>query len=103
TVFMAKDSYIENNEEVVTSFTKAIYEAQQWVDTASSEEIAEVVQPYFEDTSIEMLATSIERYKEQGSFATDLLLDEEAWDNLQSIMDEDYPMLLHLKVRRSMG
>ena len=88
TVFMAKDSYIENNEEVVTSFTKAIYEAQQWVDTASSEEIAEVVQPYFEDTSIEMLATSIERYKEQGSFATDLLLDEEAWDNLQSIMDE---------------
>lgn len=88
TVFMAKDSYIENNEEVVTSFTKAIYEAQQWVDSASNEEIAEVVQPYFEDTSIEMLATSIERYKEQGSFATDLLLDEEAWDNLQSIMDE---------------
>lgn len=88
TVFMAKESYIENNEEVVTSFTKAIYEAQQWVDTASNEEIAEVVQPYFEDTSIEMLAASIERYKEQGSFATDLLLDEEAWGNLQTIMDE---------------
>lgn len=88
TVFMAKDSYIEDNEEVVTSFTKAIYEAQQWVDTASSEEIAEVVQPYFEDTSVEMLAASIERYKEQDSFATDLLLDEEAWDNLLSIMEE---------------
>ena len=88
TVFMAKESYIENNEEVVTSFTKAIYEAQQWVDTASNEEIAEIVQPYFEDTSLEMLASSLERYKEQGSFATDLLLDEEAWDNLQSIMDE---------------
>lgn len=88
TVFMAKDSYIEENEDVVTSFTKAIYEAQQWVDDATNEEIAKVVQPYFEDTSLEMLAASIERYKEQGSFATDPLLDEEAWNNLQDIMEE---------------
>src|SRR5699024_10492555 len=88
TVFMAKASLIEEDEETVTQFTRAIYEAQQWVDSASSEEIAEVVQPYFEDTSLEMLAASIERYKEQGSFATDLLLDEEAWDNLLSIMEE---------------
>lgn len=88
TVFMAKDSYLQENEEVVTSFTKAIYEAQLWVDKASSEEIAEVVEPYFEDTSLEMLAASIDRYKEQGSFATDPLLTEEAWNNLQNIMDE---------------
>lgn len=88
TVFMAKDSYLQENEEEIINFTKAIYKAQLWVDETSSEEIAEVVEPYFEDTSLEMLATSIERYKEQGSFATDPLLTEEAWDNLKNIMDE---------------
>ena len=88
TVFMAKESYIDENEDVVTQFTKAIYEAQQWVEDTPSEEIAKVVEPYFEDTSLEMLASSIERYKEQDSFATDPLLTEEAWDNLQVIMEE---------------
>lgn len=88
TVYMAKESYLEDNKDIVSRFTKAIYEAQQWVEDASSEEIAEVVQPYFEDTSLEMLATSIERYKEQGSFATDPLLTEDAWNNLQAIMKE---------------
>ncbi len=88
TVFMAKESYIDENEDVVTQFTKAIYEAQQWVEDTPSEEIAKVVEPYFEDTSLEMLAASIERYKEQDSFATDPLLTEEAWDNLQVIMEE---------------
>lgn len=88
TVFMAKESYIDENEDVVTQFTKAIYEAQQWVEGTPSEEVAKVVEPYFEDTSLEMLAASIERYKEQDSFATDPLLTEEAWDNLQVIMEE---------------
>lgn len=88
TVFMTKESFMDEDEETVIQFTKAIYEAQQWVDSASSEEIAEVVQPYFEDTSLDMLAASIDRYKEQDSFATDPLLTEEAWENLQEVMDE---------------
>src|SRR5690625_4538174 len=88
TVFMTKESFIKENEDVVKSFTKAIYKAQQWVQEADSEEIAKVVQPYFEDTELDMLASSIERYKEQGSFATSPLLSEEAWHHLQNIMEE---------------
>lgn len=88
TVFMTKESYIEENEDVVKKFTKAIHKAQKWVEETSAEEIAEVVQPYFEDTEVEMLASSIERYKEQDSFATSPLLSEDAWDNLQDIMEE---------------
>jgi len=88
TVFMTKESYLNENEDVVTSFTKAIYKAQQWVEETDAEEIAEVVQPYFEDTELEILASSIERYKQQDSFAKSPLLTEEAWENLQNIMDE---------------
>lgn len=88
TVFMAKESYIEKNEALVKDFTKAIYKAQQWVNETSSDEIAKVVQPYFEDIELDILASSIERYKAQDAFATDPLLTEEAWENLQDIMAE---------------
>ena len=87
TVFMAKQSYLEENEEIVMKFTKAIYKAQQWVEENSAEEIAKVIQPYFEDTDLDMLAASINRYKKQNSFSLDPILHEEAWDNLKNIMD----------------
>ncbi|WP_164668299.1 ABC transporter substrate-binding protein [Virgibacillus doumboii] len=88
TVFMAKQSFIKENEETTKKFTKAVYEAQKWVQEHSAEEIAKVIQPYFEDTELDMLASSIERYKNQGSFATDPILGKEEWNNLKDIMDE---------------
>jgi NitT/TauT family transport system substrate-binding protein len=88
TTFMTKESFIKNNKEVVEKFTRAIYKAQQWVETHSSKEVAESIAPFFEDTSVELIETVVERYKEQGSFATNPVLDEEEWNNLQQIMDD---------------
>jgi len=88
TVFMAKQSYLDENEDNIKKFTKAIYKAQQWVEENDPEDIAEVVQPYFDDTDLEMLAASIERYKDQDSFATDPILSTDGWENLKDIMDE---------------
>lgn len=88
TVFMAKESYIKENDEVIEKFTRAIFKAQQWVAETDAEKIAEVVQPYFEDSELDILTASIERYKQQGSFATDPILTQAAWDNLQAIMEE---------------
>ncbi|GGB36932.1 ABC transporter substrate-binding protein [Virgibacillus dakarensis] len=88
TVFMAKESYIKDNKETIRKFTEAVYKAQQWVQENSAEDIAKVIQPYFEDTDLEMITSSIERYKSQGSFATDPILDEEEWNNLKEIMQE---------------
>jgi len=88
TVFMTKESFIKENEDVVKSFTKAIYKAQQWVEETDARKIAKVVQPYFEDTELDMLTSSIDRYKQQGSFASSPLLTEEAWENLQNIMEK---------------
>ncbi|MFD1706745.1 ABC transporter substrate-binding protein [Siminovitchia sediminis] len=88
TTFMAKESYIKDNEETVEKFVRALYKAQQWVEKSSGEDIAKVVQPYFEDSDVETLATVIERYKNQGSFAEKMTLTEEGWENLQNIMEE---------------
>jgi len=88
TSFMAKRSMIEKDEDALTRFSKAIYKGQQFVETEDSALIAESIHSYFEDTDVDILANAIDRYKEQGSYATDPLLSEDAWNTLLEIMDE---------------
>ena len=47
--------------------------------------IASSIADFFEDTDEELIAQVIERYQSQGSYATDPLLTEEAWKQLQLI------------------
>ncbi|WP_413063595.1 ABC transporter substrate-binding protein [Siminovitchia sp. 179-K 8D1 HS] len=106
TTFMSKESYLKENNETVEKFVKALYKAQKWVEKSSGEEIAKVVEPYFEDSDLETLAAAIDRYKNQGSFAKKMTLTEEGWDNLQAIMEEagelpervDYNKLVNTKI-----
>ncbi|RUL55946.1 ABC transporter substrate-binding protein [Lysinibacillus antri] len=88
TVFMAKDSFMSDNPEVIEKFTRAIHKAQDFVYEKSPEEVAEAISPFFEDTDLELIATVVERYRSQESFAKDPILDEAEWNNLQDIMDE---------------
>ena len=54
----------------------------------NSGETPRLLSPYFQDTDLEIINTVVDRYKDQGSFATDPILDEEEWNKLQDIMDE---------------
>ncbi|QNG60838.1 ABC transporter substrate-binding protein [Bacillus sp. PAMC26568] len=88
TTFMAKESFLKKNSEAAAKFTKAIYKAQQWIEENSAESIAKAIANQFKDTELEIITTVVERYKQQGSFATDPILDEDEWTNLQNIMEE---------------
>lgn len=88
TSFMTKQSYIDKNKETVEKFTKALYKAQQYVKDTDATELAKIISPYFENTSVELIAQVIERYRGQGSFATDPLITEQAWLNLHDVMRE---------------
>lgn len=88
TVFMAKASLVNSDDDIVKKFTRAIYKAQKWVAETDAAEIAKVVEPYFEDSELDILTASIDRYQQQQSFALDPILTESAWENLLQIMDE---------------
>ncbi|KGR83971.1 hypothetical protein CD32_14900 [Lysinibacillus odysseyi 34hs-1 = NBRC 100172] len=88
TTFMTKASFIESDAETVEKFTRAIKKAQDWVYANSAEDVAKAIQPFFEDTEVELIATVVDRYKQQESFAKDPILDEEEWNNLQDVMEE---------------
>jgi NitT/TauT family transport system substrate-binding protein len=88
TTFMAKQSFTKNNKDTIEKFTRALYKAQQWVETHSAAEVAKAIQPYFKDTDIQIIEKVVDRYKSQGTYATNPILDKEEWNNLQNIMDE---------------
>ncbi|OPA74709.1 hypothetical protein BVG16_23425 [Paenibacillus selenitireducens] len=86
TVFMTKKSFIDKNGDTVQKFTNAIYKAQQWVKENSPETIADTILPYFKDTDRNIAISVVKRYKDQGSYATDPILDEAEWKNLMDVM-----------------
>ena len=87
TVFMAKSSYLDDHEEAIAAFTRAIHKAQLWVMEQDSGVIADSVLPFFEDTDRELVIMVIDRYKNQGSYAADPIVDETEWNNLLDVMD----------------
>ena len=88
TAYSATKSYMEKNSNLIQKFTNALYKGQQWVQKASDEEIAEAMQPFFEDTSKEDLIVVAQKYKEIDAWCSDPLLKEESLDNLMNIMIE---------------
>jgi len=88
TVFMAKDSMISSDATTIEAFTRAIKKAQDFVYSSSAEEVAKAIVPFFENTEVDLIATVVDRYRSQESFAKDPILDQEEWNNLQNIMDE---------------
>lgn len=88
TAYCAKKSYIENNPDIIEGFTRAIYRGEQWVKEHTSKEIAESIQEFFPDTTVESLENSVQKYKDIDAWKEDPVLKEEAFDKLQLIMSE---------------
>lgn len=88
TAYCAKNSYIETNSEIIEGFTRAIYKGEQWVKEHTALEVAEKIQEFFPDTTIESLENSVQKYKDIDAWKQDPVLKEEAFNKLQEIMTE---------------
>lgn len=87
TVFMTKQSFIKDNQDVVSKFTNSIHKAQLWVEEHTAEEIADVIMPYFKDADRDIIVSSVQRYKDQGTYALDPIIDDSEWNNLLDVME----------------
>ena len=88
TAYCTKKSYIEENSDIIEGFTRAVYRGQQWVKEHSAREIAEVIQDFFPDTTVESLEQSVQSYKDIDAWNENPILKEESFDKLQLIMTE---------------
>ncbi|MCR5610686.1 MAG: ABC transporter substrate-binding protein [Clostridiales bacterium] len=87
TAFMTRQETIKNDPELVAKFIRAIARAQKWVMTASDNEIAKAMQPYFPDTDIPTLEIVAKSYRETDSWMQTPVMTEEAFGRLLDIMD----------------
>ena len=88
TAYCAKKSYIAENSTIIEGFTRAIYKGEQWVKEHTAKEVAEKIQGFFPDTTIDSLATSVQKYKDIDAWKENPILEKEAFDKLQLIMTE---------------
>ena len=86
TAYFAKKSYLQSHADLVTRFTRALYEGQQWVQQHTAEEIADVIAPAFADTGRELLTQAVRRYKEIDAWSDTPAMSREAFDRLQTVM-----------------
>lgn len=88
TAYCSKKSYIEKNPEIIEGITRAIYKGQKWVKEHTAREVAELVQEYFPDTTVESLEKSVQSYMNIDAWNENPILKEEAFEKLQLIMTQ---------------
>lgn len=88
TAFSAKKSYIENNPEVIQSFTNALQKGMDYVNSHTPEEIAAVIAPQFDGTELQTITTIVSRYAAQDTWKENLIFEEDSFMLLQNILEE---------------
>lgn len=86
TAFYTRKSYLENNKEILTNFTKAINKGLDYVKNHSANETAKIILPQFPDISLTDLTSIVDNYKKYDSWLTNPYISEESYKNLENIM-----------------
>lgn len=88
TAFSAKKSYLEQNPEIIQSFTNALQKGMDYVNSHTPEEIAQIIQPQFAETDLAQITTIVKRYYEQDTWKENLIFEQDAFELLQDILME---------------
>jgi NitT/TauT family transport system substrate-binding protein len=86
TVYNAKKSYIEKNPKIIQGFTNAIVKGQNYVQSHTAAEIAQLIVEFFPGTDISTVVSVVERYKAVDAYASSPLLTTESYDRLLDIL-----------------
>lgn len=87
TCYIAKNSWLEKNEDKAEGFLRAVTKAVKYINENTPETIAPHLVSYFEGTSEQSLAASVKRYRDIDAWRTELTMTEESFNRLQDIID----------------
>ena len=87
TCYFASQKMIADHPERIEAFLRAIYKAQQWIETADDEEAAKAMQPYFPDASLDSLMAVVKSYRETDSWKKDPVMQEADYERLLAVID----------------
>lgn len=87
TAYNARKSYIEENEDVIEGFSKAINKALEYTHDHTAKEIAEKISTYFPDSSINDLETMVQNYMDIDAWFDTTYISEEDFNHIQEIVE----------------
>ena len=87
TSYSAKTSYMEENPEVIQSFTNAMQKGMEYVRNHTPEEIAKVIAPQFKETDLDTITTIVKRYYDQDTWKENLVFEKESFELLEDILE----------------
>lgn len=87
TCYIARENYIEDNEDIINGFLRAVMRGIGYVNSADNAEAAKLLEPYFDGTELSSLETSLQSYKSIDAWQTDMTMTEDAFNRLQDIID----------------
>lgn len=86
TVYNTSSSFMNEHPELVQGFTNALYKGLVWCQEHTAEEIAEVIQPQFKETSLELLTMIVSRYQQQDTWIETPVMEEESLKLIEEIL-----------------
>ncbi len=86
TSYSAKTSYIEENPEIISAFTRATQKGLDYVNSHDAREIAKIIEPQFSGTAIEQIEKAVDSYKDIQAWPNSTDFTENSFNHLQDIM-----------------
>ncbi len=88
TSYSARNSYLNDNPDVIKKFTKAIQKGLDFVHNNDSKTIAKVILNQFPDTSLNNLEEVITRYKNVDAWPKTTEFSEDSFNHMQDVMEK---------------
>ena len=88
TAYSAKDSFIQENPQIIQGFTNALQKGMDYVNTHTPEEIAKIIKPQFPENDLKTIETIAKRYQEQDTWKENLVFEKESFELLENILED---------------
>lgn len=87
TCFYTVQSYINENEDLLVRFVKAIQKGQEWVMSNEDATVANSIKDFFPGTDEEVIETVVKNYKKIEAYAKTPTVSEEDMNRLMDIIE----------------
>ena len=87
TCFAARESYINQNPDKIEGLLRAVTKAIKFTIENDASVIAGYLTAYFDGTSRESLANSVQAYKDIDAWVTNMAMEESAFNRLQDVIE----------------
>lgn len=87
TAYCAKKSYLEDNDDIILAFTKAIQSGLDYVNSHTAGEIADAIHPQFKETDLDTVTKIVERYLQQDTWKDNTIFEEASFNLLLDILE----------------